>query len=208
MKMTKLSNRQILANQKKAQILEAALRVFSAKGVAGASNKDIAREAGIASPGLIYHYFADKDDLFRNVLESFPPPIEMSALAEKMIGIEPEKALRDFARAYLKIGEDPLVCDAIRLFVGEALRRETLGKALGRIVPDRIAALIAKYFDDQMKRGNFKQADSVSLAICFIGPLFANLLTLRLLRSDLIASIDIDQFIETHVSTFLNGAKC
>ena len=42
------------------QIMESALRVFAKKGFTGASNKDIAREAGI-TPGLIYHYFESKE---------------------------------------------------------------------------------------------------------------------------------------------------
>ncbi len=41
------------------QIIDAALRVFARKGFTKATNKDIAREAGI-TPGLIYYYFREQ----------------------------------------------------------------------------------------------------------------------------------------------------
>ena len=49
---------------RRSQILEAALQVFSTKGFQKATNKDIASAAGGMSPGLIYHYFKGKEGLF------------------------------------------------------------------------------------------------------------------------------------------------
>jgi TetR/AcrR family hemagglutinin/protease transcriptional regulator len=49
-------------------LLEAAERVFSRAGFAGASMRDIAGEAGI-SVGSVYQYFSSKDDLYLAVLE-------------------------------------------------------------------------------------------------------------------------------------------
>ncbi len=54
------------------QIMEAALAVFAKKGFARASNKDIAREAGI-TPGLIYHYFESKEALQKAIFEERSP---------------------------------------------------------------------------------------------------------------------------------------
>jgi len=54
------------------QILDSALRVFAHKGFASASNKDIAREAGITT-GLIYHYFESKAALLKSLLEERSP---------------------------------------------------------------------------------------------------------------------------------------
>jgi AcrR family transcriptional regulator len=50
------------AEERREQILDSALRVFSQKGFAGASIRHIAREAGITE-GLIYHYFESKEQL-------------------------------------------------------------------------------------------------------------------------------------------------
>ncbi|NIW45213.1 MAG: TetR family transcriptional regulator, partial [Gammaproteobacteria bacterium] len=49
--------RQQIFETRREEIIDAALRVFSEKGFNAATNKDIAKAAGIRSPGLIYHYF-------------------------------------------------------------------------------------------------------------------------------------------------------
>ena len=57
------------ARETRARLIDAALTLFARSGVDGTSIKDIAREAGVAQ-GLLYHYFAGKDDLLWGVLES------------------------------------------------------------------------------------------------------------------------------------------
>lgn len=49
------------------RILNAALREFAAGGFAGARIQSIARRAGV-NARMLYHYFGDKDDLFRAIL--------------------------------------------------------------------------------------------------------------------------------------------
>jgi AcrR family transcriptional regulator len=50
------------------RILDAAERVFAACGFAGATTREIAREAGIQKR-MLFYYYASKDDLYRAVLE-------------------------------------------------------------------------------------------------------------------------------------------
>lgn len=54
--------------RRRADILEAAIKVFSEKGIRQATTKEIAETADIAE-GTIYNYFANKDDLISAVLE-------------------------------------------------------------------------------------------------------------------------------------------
>src|ERR1041385_6989385 len=53
--------------QSQERILEAALKEFAAKGFAGARVDVIARRARI-NKRMLYHYFGDKEELFRAVL--------------------------------------------------------------------------------------------------------------------------------------------
>jgi len=53
----------------KKRILEAALAEFAAKGFAGARVDSIARDASI-NKRMLYHYFGDKEGLFRQVLRN------------------------------------------------------------------------------------------------------------------------------------------
>lgn len=50
--------------------MDAAARLFVERGVEAVSIADIAREAGVAK-GLLYHYFASKDDLVAELREGY-----------------------------------------------------------------------------------------------------------------------------------------
>ena len=58
-----------LDEPRRASILAAAAEEFGEHGFAGASYNRIIERAGI-SKGAMYYYFADKDDLFRTVLDA------------------------------------------------------------------------------------------------------------------------------------------
>jgi TetR/AcrR family fatty acid metabolism transcriptional regulator len=53
---------------KRALILDAAIKVFAEKGYHGSRVADIAREADIAY-GLVYHYFKNKEEILRSVVD-------------------------------------------------------------------------------------------------------------------------------------------
>ena len=60
-------NRELL-EQRRSEILEAALKVFARRGLAGTRVGDIAAAAGL-SHGLIYHYFRSKDEIFTELVK-------------------------------------------------------------------------------------------------------------------------------------------
>ena len=55
-----------IVQDKRKLILDAAIRVFADHGYHGARVADIAADAGVAH-GLLYHYFASKDDVLRTI---------------------------------------------------------------------------------------------------------------------------------------------
>ena len=61
-----LTDRSIAQADKRKRILDAAIRVFAEHGYHGARVGDIAEDAGVAH-GLLYHYFASKDDVLRTI---------------------------------------------------------------------------------------------------------------------------------------------
>lgn len=61
-----LTDGSIAHREKRKQILDAAIRVFADKGYHRARVGDIAEHAGVAH-GLLYHYFASKDDVLRTI---------------------------------------------------------------------------------------------------------------------------------------------
>jgi len=61
-----LTDRSVIAEDKRRLILDAAVRVFARKGFHTCRVDDISEEAGVAH-GLLYHYFASKDELLESV---------------------------------------------------------------------------------------------------------------------------------------------
>jgi TetR/AcrR family transcriptional regulator len=93
------------------RILSAALKEFAAKGFAGARVDVIARRAEI-NKRMLYHYFGDKETLFKAVLRR--KLCERRALAEALSG-DPEETLPFWFEAACKDA------DWVRLFQWEAL---------------------------------------------------------------------------------------
>jgi TetR/AcrR family transcriptional regulator, fatty acid metabolism regulator protein len=61
-----LAERSVATEEKRRLILDAAVRVFARKGFHTSRVGDIAEEAGVAH-GLLYHYFASKDELLETI---------------------------------------------------------------------------------------------------------------------------------------------
>ena len=62
-----MSERSTAAEEKRRVILDAAVRVFARKGFHTSRVGDIAEEAGVAH-GLLYHYFASKDEVLEAIV--------------------------------------------------------------------------------------------------------------------------------------------
>ena len=79
-------------------ILDAAERLFAAQGFTATTIKQIGRAAGVNS-ALLYYYFADKDRLYREVLQRFVSRLVARTMAGSEGRGDPEARLRAFVAA-------------------------------------------------------------------------------------------------------------
>jgi TetR/AcrR family transcriptional regulator len=79
------------ATQRK--LLTAARREFSDRGLAGARVDEIAARAGV-NKQLVYHYFGDKDALYRAVIEWVYEEIRARERELNLDGLPPEQAIK------------------------------------------------------------------------------------------------------------------
>jgi TetR/AcrR family transcriptional regulator, fatty acid metabolism regulator protein len=123
-----------LAAARRTQILDAATRVFAAKGFNRATIRDVARDAGVAD-GTIYNYFANKTDLLFGLLDRLNDterrPASLTQVTEAPVG----DSFRDYFRAYLRERVEALWSNA------------DLFRA---VLPELLAnpALRARYYDE------------------------------------------------------------
>src|SRR4028118_44211 len=108
--------------QRRQQIIDGALEVFATKGFEKATNKDIAQAAGINSAGLIYHYFKDKADLFRQVAEQRSPALQLLTHTGELMERPMREMLSTFGMAFVQTMQDRTTLAVFKLVLGEALR--------------------------------------------------------------------------------------
>ena len=84
------------------QILDAAERLFAARGFARTTIKDIGSEAGLNS-ALLYYYFADKDELYREVLRRFVSRLVARTMSELTAAGSPDARLRALVTAQAEL---------------------------------------------------------------------------------------------------------
>jgi AcrR family transcriptional regulator len=73
-----------MATDGKSRIIQAAKRVISRSGIAGATIRGIAEEAGL-STGAIYHYYSSKEGILYDVMdESFSETLRIAEESKKM----------------------------------------------------------------------------------------------------------------------------
>jgi len=116
-------DRTIAQEEKRRRLLDAAVKVFARKGYHASRVGDIAEEAGVAH-GLLYHYFASKEDVLRAVFrETWRALIETIESVEEA-GDPPREQLRKVAEILLRSWRrDP---DLVRVLVLEVTRSQHL----------------------------------------------------------------------------------
>jgi TetR/AcrR family transcriptional regulator, fatty acid metabolism regulator protein len=87
---------------KRARILEAAMRVFASKGFFGAKVSDIAEDAGVAD-GTIYLYFKSKDDILISLFETQMERVNAELTRAVGQADGPVDKLRRFVRTYMDL---------------------------------------------------------------------------------------------------------
>jgi AcrR family transcriptional regulator len=91
--------------ERRETIIEAALAVARAKGLATTTVRDVAARMGTSS-GLIHHYFDSMDDLLAEVFERVAAGDIEQSRAEMAATPDPTTALATFVRTYAPIDRD------------------------------------------------------------------------------------------------------
>jgi AcrR family transcriptional regulator len=172
-----------------------------------ATNKDIAEAAGINSPGLIYHYFADKADLLRAVIERNSPPMQLLARPEQFMQLPPEQALTRFGLGYLRLSEEPKIGACIRVLFVEAFHNPEFAKLLAEVGPLRVWQLLADYLARKMDEGVLRRTDPRIAARCFVGPLVLEMLSRKIFTLADNMSLDTEALVATNVAIFIRGMQ-
>lgn len=191
--------------RRRQQIMEGALKVFSRHGYEKATNKQIAEAAGIGSPGLIYHYFKDKRDLFQQILEHHSVTLQLLSNPDALMALPPRDVLTRLATHFLEMFTMPQVVALFRLVLGEVLRRPTVAEMMNQIGPSRFFHFLNNYLSQQMALGTMRQMDPTLATRAFVGPLVAYIFTTQVFVQEDAGRHTTEEVVTNFVDLFLRG---
>jgi AcrR family transcriptional regulator len=200
--------RRALIEQRKAQILAAAMKVFSKKGYERATIKDVAKEAGVAE-GSIYNYFKNKADLLISIpRKRLAPTLEAVSALEAGDGAHqppPEQALTRLG--YLLVALFQENAPLMRVLFSSVL---SMKPATRNLYVEQIVLYlfgrVEQAFPKMIEPVKFRpELDSRLVPRMFAGMLFPTIILKEILQSPGLADTDYDQVIANAVQVFLRG---
>jgi len=194
-------------NDRRQQILEAALRVFSIKGFERTTNKDIAEAAGGISPGLIYHYFKDKQDLLFSILQERAPIVQLAAHPEQLMELPPREGLALIGEAYLRAAKIPGTIAVGRILISEALRFPQLAELVYQGAISRIFGLVSHYLEHQVALGRLRPHNTGIATRAFVGQFVVHIVAREFLHQPEAIATSDEEVIATAVEIFLHGLE-
>lgn len=148
------------AEERREQILDSALRVFSQKGFAGASMRDIARECGITE-GLIYHYFESKDQLLHDCWKERSWHSHVERILSTAEGLPVEQVLKEIVSDFLETMRQHGA--NIRMCMAEMQRNpEMMAEQIQRI--EQTSGLIHGFLRTRQEAGELRADANVETA--------------------------------------------
>lgn len=192
-----------VVEDRREQIIDAALRVFSQKSFTSATNKDIAREAGI-TPGLIYYYFESKEKLLEAIIESRSPLRLVTSLPPQIFTMPAEQFLRFIIGQVLAIIEGENFVQFIRVMIPEVIRNPQVTPLVAGFF-QRLLDFLTHYFESKMESGEFRHTDASLSAQVFMGSIIGFLLRRHIVRDPSALQYTQEQIADAIVETVLTG---
>ena len=193
--------------ERRMQILEGALKVFSTKGFHKATNKDIAAAAGGISPGLIYWYFKDKEDLFVSLLYERVNLLQLIDHSNEIMALPPREALLLVGDTYLGVFRSPQHVALFRIILGEISRFPQIGDMFYKLLVSKLFKLLNGYLQHQIVLGVFRPHDTATATRSFVGMFVIQVLAREFLHQPEALATGDDLILETVVEIFVRGLE-
>ncbi|HEV2649954.1 MAG TPA: TetR/AcrR family transcriptional regulator [Rhizomicrobium sp.] len=194
-------------NERPGEILDAALRVFAAKGFAAARMEDIAKAAGVTK-GTIYLYYENKEQVFKSLV--------LELIGGVMSGVEThvgtyQGPVSDLLRFVLKnIAVVMIHSDRIalpKIIIAEAGNFPALAEFWKREVIDRGMGILGKLMQRGIESGEFRALPTDHMVRLLIAPMLLSAIWRTTFEQFEQTPFDYQAFVETHLDVFLRGVS-
>jgi AcrR family transcriptional regulator len=193
-----------VVEDRREQIIDAAITAFSRKGFSRTTNNDIAREAGITA-GLIYHYFENKDALLQAIVETRSPLRLLRSLPAEMVEVPPDQFLPFLIFQALEIVESESFVKLIRIILPEMLHDAEVLTPIRTQFLAQVIGFFSDYYAHQKELGNIGHADPTFLANMTLSCMMGFVLRRQVVGDPTVTHYTHEQLATLITETILNG---
>jgi AcrR family transcriptional regulator len=188
------------AEERRQQIMQAALACFARKGYHKTTMDDIVAESGL-SKGTLYWYFKNKDDLFFSLVTSFflEMRLDLDAILERHISASDK--LRALAYEFVSYFQE--VTEFLNVFF-EFWMQSALNEQLNQLFSSMLVQyreMIAGIIAEGIAAGEFKEVDAKQLAWTVMA-VYDGLWFYKMLTPD---EVDLDRANQAFLETLFAG---
>ena len=188
------------AEERRKQIMDAALTCFARKGYHKTTMDDIVAESGL-SKGTLYWYFKSKDELFFSLVNSLFLEIrhDIDAIAEQHTSASDK--LRALAHEFVSFFDE--VTEFLNVFF-EFWMQSALNEQLNQLFQNMLVQYrgkIAGIIEDGIEAGEFQEVDAEQLAWAVMA-VYDGLWFYKMLAAD---EVDLEKANQAFLDTLLGG---
>ena len=166
---SKTITRKLPAADRRRQIIEVAMALFSAKGFDGTTTREISRAAGV-SEAIIFRHFATKEDLYAAIIDFIIQGHRERFFAELKQAMEKRDDEAVFETLAFRIlethREEPAL---LRLLLFSSLEGHKLSQLFMESQVRPVYELLSGYVRQRAREGAFRKADALVLVRGFLG---------------------------------------
>jgi len=182
------------------RIMEAATKLFSEKGYAGATTRAIAEMAGVNEVTLFRH-FGTKENLAQEIMDQLGGPAIATDLQHQFSG----NYLQDltfFGRAMLSVMSER--SNEMRMAICEAGNFPEFREIVAEN-PRQLRKILAGYFERQMEAGIMRKGIPELLAQAFLGMFFSYVVLENFLLDSIQPGVSQEEIVDEFVTLFIQG---
>jgi AcrR family transcriptional regulator len=198
-----IKRKRMKADERRQEIIRAAMEVFARNGFGGSTTREIAENAGI-SEAMIYSHFRNKQDLYTAIIdeklqESEPLYYPLDAMRNK----DDPRVFMTIVSNYLRRHSEDTTF--LRLLLFSALEGHELASMFVAGPVRKYFEFLADYIGERIDDGALKPINPEITSRCLLGMVHYFVLLRQIFGDETLNPIDPTEAIETIVKIFCDG---
>jgi len=194
------------SDERRAQILRAATKLFAKQGFNGTTTREIADRVGVKET-ILFRLFPSKRELYWAVIDDKTRALSGRQILERQLAAETDerKMFATIARDILERNTHDSTLTRLLLFSG--LEEHGLSERFFQIYIAEYYEVLASYIRRRIREGAYRPVDPLLSARGFLGMVFNYFLIQELFGARRYQTSDVQRVSETLTDIWLNGIQ-